>query len=80
VPICNYCWGSHGCELPKGDHTTHQCSIPMTDDDGMFSVVMCCEYDEKADPDRRVRHNHASDDEPTEWGEWGPYGEGWRVW
>lgn len=76
--LCNFFWGSHGCELPEGEHTVHQCSWVITDMEDEQHVELCSEYDEKADFNNRVRHNSNRYSEPVEWSNWGPYGEGWR--
>jgi hypothetical protein len=57
----------------------HQCIVGYYDEatDAYIENVMCCEYDEARPEDARVRHNYGEDNEPTDWGDWGPYGEGW---
>lgn len=69
-PSCNFFWGSHGCDLPKGhDGKVHTCDFT----DVVYGP--CSQYDEDAPADRRVRF--AYDD--GEWGEWREYGEGWWM-
>lgn len=64
--ICEFLWGSHGCHLAAGHAgSVHRCG--EADPDGP-----CCEYDESADSGHRVRHFNDG------WGDWGPYGDGWR--
>lgn len=67
VTSCDFFWGSHGCDLPPGHGLVHECD--SGDPDGP-----CCQYDEQAPPDRRVRFAVS---DSAGWGEWGPYGEGW---
>jgi hypothetical protein len=68
-PVCNYFWGSHGCDRRRDDHTLHQCGL--RDPDGL-----CCEYDEARPPSARVRHHYGDE---HGWGEWGPYPDGFRY-
>jgi hypothetical protein len=75
VLTCDFFWGSHGCDLPKRHRGSHRCIISTWDDDGLETVTPCCEYDETVLPGLRVRHYN---DSQERWGEWGPYGEGWR--
>lgn len=64
--LCDFFWGTHGCDLSSGHAgLVHRCG--SDDPEGP-----CCEYDESAAPDHRVRHMF------EEWGDWGPYGDGWR--
>lgn len=67
---CPFFWGSHGCGLEIGHGSVHECNPGDPGDPD----EPCCQYDEQAPPDRRVRFAVG---EPAGWGEWGPYGEGW---
>lgn len=71
---CDWFWGSHGCDMPGGhDGTIHTCD--SRDPDGP-----CSQYDTAAPADKRVRFNQADSDTATpEWGDWGPYGEGFGM-
>lgn len=65
---CRYYWGSHGCDLVAGHPgSIHECGAG--DPEGL-----CCQYDQAADPDHRVRHTQGDG-----WTEWGPYGEGFTM-
>lgn len=80
MTVCNFFWGSHGCDLEPGDHRIHQCGTYWDEHyndeyEDMVDADICCQYDEGADEDQRVRW---ADDNPETWSEWGPYGEGWR--
>jgi hypothetical protein len=70
--LCNYFWGSHGCDMLAGHEAVtgpiHTCGT--RDEDGV-----CCQYDESAAPEHRVRFLEG---EPDEWALWGRYSEGWR--
>lgn len=68
---CNFFWGSHGCDLPEGDHRLHRCG---TEDNP------CMEYDEDRPADSRVRWWVFPDrlGPLGEWGSWTDYHEGWR--
>ena len=68
--ICNYFWGSHGCSLPMGDHTAHQCGV---DEDGST----CSQHDEVAQK-RRYASRNDDDETEYEWSEWMDAGPGWR--
>lgn len=77
---CNFYWGSHGCSLDAGDHRIHQCGTYWEehfdiDYEEMVDADICCQYDEDADEDHRVRHASFENDE--DWSEWGPYSDGW---
>lgn len=66
--ICDYFWGSHGCSVPvEVPHTIHFCGDPGS---------ICCQFDEEADDDHRIRY---WDDATFAWGDWKPYGEGFRF-
>ena len=72
---CNFYWGSHGCGLQHGNHRLHQCRYREIDEDGIVGLVqICCEYDEDAPEELRVRY--WQNGEPMEWS---AYGEGWRM-
>jgi hypothetical protein len=79
--MCNFCWGSHGCSLPVGHEGVHRCLVGYWDEDSetLTENVSCCEYDEQRPATARVRHNYGEDNEPEQWGEWGPYGDGWHL-
>lgn len=67
-------WGSHGCDRGQHDDLIHRCGV-------FDSEGPCCEYDEAAEPDRRIRYwleSEADDDEePTGyWGNWRAFGQG----
>src|SRR4051812_45734956 len=70
---CGYCWGGHGCDLPKGhDGTVHRCGTvedpTLEDDEAIHS-----EYDEATGLARAFFDN-------GQWGDWtDAYGEGFTV-
>ena len=68
MTICNFYWGSHGCDLERGNHAVHVCGTPEGP---------CCEYDESRPA--RVRYMEFDEDlTPVGWGDWMPAPHGWR--
>jgi len=59
--VCDWCWGSHACDLGPGDHTIHVCDPEVGD--------RCSEYDSEK---HMVRWMFYLGDEEYEWSEWHP--------
>lgn len=75
--VCNFFWGSHGCDLDNGHAgPVHQCRIYWTNEDESVTIEPCCEYDEASVEEVRIRHYYSTDEG---WGSWGPYVAGWRM-
>ena len=76
APKCNFYWGSHSCYKDATDgHRIHECRWTTYDENDVPTTQVCCEYDEDAFRELRIRHA----DNDGKFSDWGDYQEGWRM-
>jgi hypothetical protein len=64
ITLCNFFWGTHGCDLAEDHGKVHECE--SRDPEGP-----CCQYDETDLNSPKVRFTYWDDEGGSpEWGEW----------